>query len=384
VNTPAFQTLFDGTDLDGWRERSLGSGPSEVERALAGSSGGLERAAALLSPCAATRYLEDMAKLAHDITVRRFGRVLQMYAPLYVSNECIDTCTYCGFSREHPVRRITLKAEEAAREAAILRRKGFRHILLVSGEHPRIVSTGYLAEVVRKLRGDFASIAIEVAPQHEEGYRELVEAGVDALTVYQETYDREVYAAVHLSGRKKNFDWRLATPERAARAGMKRINIGALFGLADWRRDALATFLHADWMQRVLWRTQVSVSMPRLRGAIGAIAAPQPVDDRSLAQFTCAMRICLPDVGLVLSTREPGALRDGLVRLGITQLSAGSHTEPGGYENPSEDAEQFEVADDRTPDEVARHLKALGYEVVWKDWEPVLHGPSLFRSAEAG
>jgi 2-iminoacetate synthase len=384
VNTPVFQTLFDATDFEAWRERSLESGPADVERALAGSSGGLERAAALLSPCAASRYLEDLAKLAHEVTVRRFGRVLQMYAPLYVSNECIDTCTYCGFSREHPVRRITLKAEEAAREAQILRSQGFRHVLLVSGEHPRIVSTGYLAEVVRKLRGGFASIAIEVAPQHEDGYRELVEAGVDALTVYQETYDREVYAAVHLAGRKKNFDWRLATPERAARAGIKRINIGALFGLAEWRRDALATFLHADWMQRVLWRTQVSVSMPRLRGAIGAISAPQPVDDRSLAQFTCAMRICLPDVGLVLSTREPSVLRDGLVRLGITQLSAGSHTEPGGYENPSEDAEQFDVADDRAPDEVARHLRALGYGVVWKDWEPVLHGPSLVRSAEAG
>ncbi len=384
MNTPVFQTLFDATDFEAWRERSLESGPADVERALAGSSGGLERAAALLSPCAASRYLEDLAKLAHEVTVRRFGRVLQMYAPLYVSNECIDTCTYCGFSREHPVRRITLKAEEAAREAQILRSQGFRHVLLVSGEHPRIVSTGYLAEVVRKLRGGFASIAIEVAPQHEDGYRELVEAGVDALTVYQETYDREVYAAVHLAGRKKNFDWRLATPERAARAGIKRINIGALFGLAEWRRDALATFLHADWMQRVLWRTQVSVSMPRLRGAIGAISAPQPVDDRSLAQFTCAMRICLPDVGLVLSTREPSVLRDGLVRLGITQLSAGSHTEPGGYENPSEDAEQFDVADDRAPDEVARHLRALGYGVVWKDWEPVLHGPSLVRSAEAG
>jgi 2-iminoacetate synthase len=384
VNAPVFQTLFDATDFEAWRERSLESGPADVERALAGSSGGLERAAALLSPCAASRYLEDLAKLAHEVTVRRFGRVLQMYAPLYVSNECIDTCTYCGFSREHPVRRITLKAEEAAREAQILRSQGFRHVLLVSGEHPRIVSTGYLAEVVRKLRGGFASIAIEVAPQHEDGYRELVEAGVDALTVYQETYDREVYAAVHLAGRKKNFDWRLATPERAARAGIKRINIGALFGLAEWRRDALATFLHADWMQRVLWRTQVSVSMPRLRGAIGAISAPQPVDDRSLAQFTCAMRICLPDVGLVLSTREPSVLRDGLVRLGITQLSAGSHTEPGGYENPSEDAEQFDVADDRAPDEVARHLRALGYGVVWKDWEPVLHGPSLVRSAEAG
>lgn len=385
VSPATFQTLFDSTDFSAWRRRSLESSPADVESALAGGRSGMARMAALLSPVAAARYLETMAVEAHRITVQRFGRVLQMYAPLYVSNECIDTCTYCGFSREHAVRRITLKAEEAAREAAILHRHGFRHILLVSGEHPRIVSTGYLAEVVRRLRGGFASVAIEVAPQYEDGYRELVEAGVDALTVYQETYDRQAYASVHLAGRKKNFDWRLETPERAARAGMKRINIGALFGLAEWRRDALATFLHAEWMQRHLWRTQVSVSMPRLQGAIGAIGAPSPMDDRSLVQFVCALRICLPDVGLVLSTREPASLRDGLVRLGITQLSAGSHTEPGGYEHPSDDAEQFEVADERSPAEVAMRLRELGYEVVWKDWEPSLHGGApVARHAEAG
>ena len=381
MKATGFQELFDGTDLPRWRERCLGSDRADVIAAMDGSTTGLDRAAALLSPVASAEFLEAMAQAAHRITVQRFGRVLQMYAPLYVSNECIDSCTYCGFSREHAVRRITLKVEEAAREAEILSRQGFRHILLVSGEHPRIVSTGYLASVVRRLRGDFASIAIEVAPQHEDGYRELVEAGVDALTVYQETYDREVYASVHLSGRKKNFDWRLATPERAAAAGIKRINIGALFGLAEWRHDALATFLHAEWMQRVLWRTQVSVSMPRLQGAIGAIDAPNPMDDRALVQFICAMRICLPDVGLVLSTREPASLRDGIVRLGITQLSAGSQTEPGGYEHPDENAEQFVVADDRSPAELSCLLNELGYEVVWKDWEPSLHGSALAHSA---
>ena len=381
MQTPGFQELFDATDFPSWRERSLRSERADVVAAIDGSTEGLARVAALLSPVAAREFLEPMAQAAHRITVQRFGRVLQMYAPLYVSNECIDSCTYCGFSREHPVRRITLKVEEAAREAEILRRQGFRHVLLVSGEHPRIVSTGYLVSVVRRLRKDFASIAIEVAPQHEDGYRELVEAGVDALTVYQETYDREVYASVHLAGRKKNFDWRLATPERAAAVGMKKINIGALFGLGEWRHDALATFLHAEWMQRVLWRTQVSVSMPRLQGAIGAIDAPNPMDDRALVQFICAMRISLPDVGLVLSTREAAPLRDGIVRLGITQLSAGSHTEPGGYENPNEDAEQFEVADERSPAEVSRFLKEMGYEVVWKDWEPSLHGSALVSSA---
>ena len=384
MKTPRFQELFDRTDFDAWCERSLASGPAEVRAAIEGRSKGLDRMAALLSPLAGRDFLEEMAQRAHRSTVQRFGRVLQMYAPLYVSNECIDTCTYCGFSREHRIHRVTLRLDEVEREARALADMGFRHVLLVAGEHPRIVSTGYLREVVERLRDIFPSIAIEVAPQYEEGYRELVEAGVDALTVYQETYDREVYAQVHLAGRKKNFDWRLETPERAARAGMKRINVGALFGLADWRRDALATYLHADWMQKVLWRVQTSVSMPRIVDALGAIDAPRPMADRDLVQFVAAMRLALPDVGLVLSTREPAHLRDGLVRLGITQLSAGSHTEPGGYVDPDREAEQFVVGDERSPAEVAHRLRSMGYEVVWKDWESALHGTAVPAARRKG
>jgi 2-iminoacetate synthase len=269
---------------------------------------------------------------------------------------------------------VTLSVERVEREAELLAEEGFSHLLLVSGEHPRIVSESYLCEIVRRLRPRFASIAIEVAPQYEDGYRALVEAGVDSVTVYQETYDREVYRSVHLAGRKKNFDWRLATGERAARAGVKRLNIGALLGLADWRRDALAVHLHADWMQRVLWRCQIAVSMPRLQGAIDAIQALHPVSDRQLVQYLCALRITLPDVALVLSTREPARLRDALFGLGITHTSAGSHTEPGGYENPDPDAEQFDVSDGRSPRVVAGILRQQGFAVVWKDWEATLSG----------
>ncbi len=368
-----FQSAFDSIDFDHWREISLESSAADVERALRGGSRGLDRFAALLSPAAAER-LEDLARLAHHITVQRFGRVVQLYAPLYVSNECVDTCTYCGFSREHQIERVTLTPEQVESEAQVLLDEGFRHLLLVSGEHPRIVSTGYLAEVVQRLRPRFASIGIEVAPQTEEGYRRLIEAGVDSLTVYQETYDRRLYATYHLGGRKKNFDWRLATPERAARAGMKRIGIGSLLGLADWRRDGLATFFHAQWLQKHCWRSQIQVSVPRLQEALQAIDAPVRVKDVEVVQLVCALRICLPDLGIVLSTREDAAFRDGLLPLGITQMSAGSRTEPGGYEAPNTDAEQFEVADRRTPAEVARRLNELGYEAVWKDWEATLHG----------
>jgi 2-iminoacetate synthase len=368
-----FQDLFDATDFAFWRELSLRTSAKQVQEALRSSGSSLERFARLISPAAQER-LEDLAEAAQSTTVRRFGRIVQLYAPLYVSNECIDTCTYCGFSREHRIERVTLNAEQVVREAEILRAQGFRHILLVSGEHPRIVSTGYLSEIVRRLRPRFASLAIEVAPQYEAGYRELVKVGVDGLSVYQETYDREAYARFHLSGRKKNFDWRLETPERAARAGMKQIGIGSLLGLSDWRSDSLATYLHAQWLQKHCWRCRISVSVPRLQTALQAIDAPSAVKDAELVQLVCALRICLCDLGLVLSTRERPAFRDGLVRLGITQISAGSHTEPGGYEDPNEQAEQFEVADQRTPAEVARRLAELGLQPVWKDWEATLHG----------
>ncbi len=371
-----YQDLFDRTDFDEWVGRSLAATEGEVSDALNGRSRGLARFAALISPAAASR-LEELAFRSRAITRQRFGRVMQMYAPLYLSNECIDTCTYCGFSRESSIRRVTLGVAAVEREAALLRAQGFSHLLLVSGEHPRIVSQNYLEEIVDRLRPQFASIAIEVAPQREEAYRRLVEAGVDSVTVYQETYDREVYDRVHLAGRKKNFDWRLATAERAAAAGIKRINIGALLGLAPWRRDALAVFQHAGWMQRVLWRTQVAVSMPRLQGATDAIDALHPVSDAQLCQYICALRISLPDAALVLSTREDARLRDGLFGLGITHVSAGSHTEPGGYESPDRDAEQFDVADGRSAQEVAHRLRDQGFEVVWKDWEPVLSGRAM-------
>ena len=369
---PKFQPLFDATDFDAWCASAMDAGNEQVSAALVAGEG-LSRFSALLSPAAGQR-LEELAARAHAITVQRFGRVLQLYAPLYLSNECIDSCTYCGFSREHDIHRVTLSVDQVESEAQLLLDEGFRHVLLVSGEHPRIVSTGYLADVVRRLRPRFASIGIEVAPQTEDGYRELVEAGVDSLAVYQETYDRAAYGRYHLAGRKKNFDWRLETPERAARVGMKKIGIGALLGLADWRRDALATYLHADWLQKRFWRSVIQVSLPRLQAALEAIEAPLVVEDSQLVQLVCALRICLPDVGLVLSTRERAELRDGVVKLGITQLSAGSRTEPGGYQKQDRQAEQFEVADHRSPAQVAARLKELGYEPVWKDWEATLHG----------
>jgi 2-iminoacetate synthase len=213
-------------------------------------------------------------------------------------------------------------------------------------------------------------LSVEVQVWDEAMYRRLVAAGCDGLVVYQETYDRSTYASVHLKGKKRNYDWRLAAPDRGAAAGMRRLGIGALLGLdGDWRADALALGAHADALIRRWWRTEVSVSLPRLKPAAGDYEPLQPVADADLAQLVCALRLCLPDVGITLSTREPAELRDGLLRLGITTMSAGSHTEPGGYAGPSDAEPQFAIADERSPAEVATMLRQAGYDAVWKDWQ---------------
>lgn len=344
----------------------------DVDRALGSERPDLYDLAALLSPAAGAR-LEELAVRAHEITERRFGRTIQLYAPLYVSNECVETCTYCSFSRPNPIARRTLTVDEAAAEAKRLTARGFRHLLLVSGEHPRRVSADYLRRVIERLAPETPSLSVEVQPQTEEVYARWTRAGAEGLVVYQETYDREVYASVHLAGKKKDYDWRLATPERGAAAGMKRLGIGALLGLADWRLEAVHLAAHAEWLMRRWWRSFVSVSFPRLREAAFAVRAPRPVADAELARMICAFRIFLPDVGIVLSTRERPAFRDGMLRLGVTQVSAGSRTEPGGYSEPDASEKQFAIEDRRSPEEVARAIRDSGYDPVWKDWETVLH-----------
>lgn len=369
-----FREHLDSLPMDALADVARAARPADVERALAAESPDLRDFAALLSP-AATGRLEELASASARITERRFGRTVQLYAPLYVSNECVETCTYCAFSRPNPIVRRTLGREEVVAEAEILRARGFRHLLLVSGEHPRHVSPEYVEDLLAALRGRFPSLAVEVQPQSVDVYRRWVRAGCDGLVVYQETYDRAAYASVHLAGKKKDYDWRLATPERGAEAGMRRIGIGALLGLADWRTEGLHVAAHARWLGRRYWRRLVTVSFPRLRPAEHADTRPRfPVGDRELAQLVCALRLLLPDAGLVLSTRESATFRDGMLRLGVTQVSAGSRTEPGGYSAPEASGRQFEIEDRRTPREVARAIRDAGRDPVWKDWEAVLHG----------
>jgi 2-iminoacetate synthase len=339
-------------------DRALGTGP--LERSL-------EDLAALISPAAGER-LETLAEMSRRLTITRFGRTMHLYAPVYLSNECLTTCAYCGFARTLPVVRKTLDETESMAEARHLVTQGFRSILLLTGEHERHTGVDFLEQHLRELARVVPSLSVEVQVWNERDYRRLRDAGCEGVVIYQETYDPGRYGEVHLAGRKKDYRWRLHGPERAGRAGMRRLGVGALLGLHDdWRFEALATAAHARFLQRHHWRSQVSVSVPRIRPSASGFQPRVDVGDHDLVQLVCAMRLYLPDAGLVLSTREDPALRDGLHRIGITHTSAGSHTEPGGYEAPDQAQEQFEVADHRSPAEVAAALRAEGYDVVWED-----------------
>lgn len=362
-------------DYDGVLARIEAKTATDVERALAAERLRPDDLMALLSPAAAG-YLEAMAQRSHRSTVQRFGRTILLYAPLYISNECSNGCRYCGFNAHNKVPRRTLTLDEVEREALFLHRQGFRHLLLVTGELPRAVDNDALAAAVRRIRHLFSSVSIEVYPMEEAGYRQMIDSGVDGLTIYQETYDRRLYAEMHPFGRKRDFDWRLLTPERGGAAGLRRIGIGALLGLGHYRAEAFFVGLHALHLSRHFWRSLISVSFPRIRPADGGFAPLHPVADPDFVQLICALRLLLPDAGLVLSTRESARLRDHLLPLGITQMSAGSCTAPGGYGGGEQSTQQFAIDDDRTPEEVCQLIRDKGYEAVWKDWDGAFVAPA--------
>ncbi len=422
----SFVAEFNSLPLPSLVKSSLAASADSVRESLAKTKLSLADFANLISP-AATDLLEPLSVRSQKLTQQRFGKTIRLFAPLYVSNECINNCAYCGFSRDNAILRVTLSIDEVRREAAALREQGFRNILLVAGEHPKFVSNNYLADCTRALHEEIPSVSLEVGPMETEEYRPIVAAGADGLVVYQETYDRAIYEKMHTAGPKRNFDWRLETPERANAAGFRRLGIAALFGLADWRYEALCVAAHADYLLRHCWKSHITIALPRLRPCAGEFQPLTQLTDRELVQLVCAFRVMFPDVGLVLSTREPAKLRDGLIPLGITMMSAGSHTEPGGYtgagkekihhtergkivelsanelaaitvgraspragldvsapnENGSSGASphqnratnatgQFEISDDRTPREVADLIRKLGYEPIWKDWDAAL------------
>jgi len=408
----SFVVEFNSLPLESLVKRSQSAGVQAVRESMAKTKLSLADFAHLISP-AGGELLEHMGRRSHAATQQHFGKVVRMFAPLYLSNECVNNCKYCGFSRDNPILRVTLSLEEVKREAGAIKAQGFRNILLVAVEHPKFVSNDYLKDCIAVLHCDWPGISLEVGPMETEDYQPLVAAGADGLVVYQETYDRKVYADMHTAGPKRNFDWRLETPERGYAAGFRRLGISPLYGLADWRFEAISAAAHADYLLRNCWKAQLTISLPRLRPCAGEFQPLTHMTDRDLAQLVCAFRLMFPDVGLVLSTREPAKLRDGLIPLGITMISAGSHTEPGGYtgagkekihqtvrgrivelgapvspklrissegasewaptpENATNATGQFQIADERSSREVAELIRQLGYEPVWKDWDAAL------------
>ncbi len=326
---------------------------------------------AVLLSLAADSQLPLMAQYSADISEKRFGRTIQIYAPLYLSNYCSNSCLYCGFSARNRIKRRLLNIEEAEREAMILVERGFRHILLVSGEAPEKLDVNYLVELTGRLRSHFASISIEVQPMSKRDYSRLFRAGITGVAVYQETYDRRVYSRVHQGGKKTDYDYRLATPERAALSGMREVGIGVLLGLADWRLEGLALGMHLSYMRKHFWQTGLTVSFPRIRPAAGDFQALVPTGEQQLAHLIFALRIFDPDVGLIISTREESRFRDGMIGLGPTRYSAGSCTMPGGYGNPASEGEQFSIGDRRSLREVCEAILDKGHDPVRKDWDAV-------------
>ena len=345
----------------------------DVELALANPRRGLDDFMALISP-AAEPFLPQMAELAERLTRQRFGNTVGFYVPLYLSNLCANDCSYCGFSMSNRLKRKTLNAEEIERECLALKARGFDSVLLVTGEHESKVGMDYFRQHLPQIRRHFSTLAMEVQPLSEAEYAELKTLGLDAVMVYQETYHAPAYARHHLRGNKQDIEWRLATPDRLGRAGIDKIGLGALIGLSpDWRADSYFVAEHLSWLERHHWQSRYSLSFPRLRPCTGGLEPEVCMSDRQLVQLICAWRLFSPTLDLSLSTRESPAFRNGALRLGITQMSAESRTQPGGYaEGDKEELEQFAIHDDRPVGEVAAAVRQAGLQPVFKDWEAFL------------
>ncbi len=314
-------------------------------------------------------FLEEMAMRSQQLTRRFFGRTISLYAPLYISDYCSNHCTYCGFNRTRSFPRKQLSLPEIEREAAIISASGIRHILVLTGEAPEKTPLSYLEDAITVLKRYFASIALEIFPMDEKDYRILSRAGADSLTIYQEVYDRDIYRKVHLAGKKRNYEYRLLTPERGAGAGFRAINIGTLFGLGKVRSEAFFAALHARFLQQSFPEVEISLSLPRITGENGRPG--NDLSDRQFVQTMLAWRLFLPRLGITISTREAPAFRDRLLHLGATRFSAGSRTDVGGYSQPGSSTVQFEITDERSVEEITEMIRKHGYQPVLKDWEPL-------------
>ncbi|MFT7345486.1 MAG: 2-iminoacetate synthase [Lentimonas sp.] len=368
------KTFSDHIETNSWgtvKTSIYAKTEKDVRFALDKNNLNLEDFKALISP-AAQPFLEEMATKSQALTKKRFGNTMRMYVPIYLSNECQNICTYCGFSLDVKIKRITLTDEEIHAEARIVKDMGYDHILIVTGEANKTVGIDYFVNAIRILKQYFSQISIEVQPLEQEEYEILNKEGVYAVLVYQETYHEEEYKTHHPKGKKSNFHYRLQTPDRIGNAGIHKIGIGVLFGLEDWRVDTFYCAQHLEYLEKTYWRSNYAISFPRLRPCAGGLNLKSVMTDKDLVQLICAYRLFNEELELSMSTRESEVFRNNIIKLGVTSISADSKTDPGGYANPQVNLEQFEIDDKRSTESFINVLKREGYEPVFKDWDSAL------------
>ncbi|MFQ3185399.1 MAG: 2-iminoacetate synthase [Marinomonas primoryensis] len=343
----------------------------DVLRALGKNKLNVDDFTALISP-AAEPYLLEMVDKSEKLTLQRFGNILSLFAPLYLSNTCANECTYCGFSMSNAIKRLTLNESQVQKEVRAIKSKGFDHLLLVTGETNK-VSMPYFERMIPHIKPYFSQLSMEVQPLDTAEYKTLQTIGLDGVLVYQETYRRKTYLEHHLRGNKSNFNYRLDAPDRIGQAGIHKIGLGVLLGLEDWRTDSVMMAHHLRHLQKRYWRSRFSVAFPRIRPCEGGIVPKSVISDRQLVQLIAAWRLFDRDLEMSLSTRESAEFRNHAVRMGFTTMSAESKTQPGGYADDSQEAlEQFEISDERSVADISAMIRSQGREVVWKDWDPAL------------
>lgn len=348
---------------------------ADVRRALAHETCSVEDLKALLSP-AAMGHLEEMAARAKTETGKHFGNTVYLFTPLYLANYCENYCVYCGFNCYNDISRKKLTREEMKKEMEVIAASGIEEILLLTGESRSMSDVNYIGEACRLAAKYFRNVGLEIYPVNTEEYRYLHECGADYVTVFQETYDADRYEKLHLMGHKRVFPYRFEAQERAIRGGMRGVAFSALLGLADFRKDALASALHVYYLQRKYPHAEYSLSCPRLRPIIhNEKIDPLDVHERELCQILCAYRIFLPYVGITVSSREQKHFRDGIVKIAATKVSAGVSTGIGDHESKYEGTEggdagdeQFAISDDRSFDQMYGDMEKEGLQPVLNDY----------------
>lgn len=314
-------------------------------------------------------FLEEMAMKSKEMTEKHFGRTVQIYTPLYLGNYCTNDCLYCGFSRNQKIKRTKLTLEEVREEAQKISSSGLKHILVLTGGDRVNTSVDYIAQCVEILREFFNSISLEIYALTQEEYSRLIKLGVNNVTMYQETYDRELYGELHHKGEKADYDFRLNAPERAAAAGANSVNLGALLGLSDPVKDYFFAVLHGEYLRKKYPATTLAMSYPRIRQATGGFQPRHNITDTHMVKFICAYRLFMPRGEISVSTRESESLRNSLLPLGTTKMSAASCTTVGSRSREEESEPQFETTDKRSVAQLDRDLRAAGYQPVYKDWD---------------